>query len=83
MITRTPDFPADALQCLRAGRGQEAMGRLPLPHRFPRPELKAQEVERDDREVSPTVRVLAVDDFRLVRMQRQLASRQAIYKRAP
>src|SRR6516164_7813151 len=39
-----PDFPADALQCLRAGCGQEAMGRLPLPHRFPRPELKAQEV---------------------------------------
>src|SRR6516165_4871659 len=33
-----PDLPTDALQCLRTGRGQKAMGRLPLPHRFQRPE---------------------------------------------
>ena len=34
-----PDFPTDALQCLRTGCRQETMGRLPLPHRFARPEL--------------------------------------------
>src|SRR6516164_10435025 len=76
-----PDFPTDALQCLRTGCRQETMGRLPLPHRFPRPELKAQEVERDDREVATPVRVLAVDDLRLVRMQHQLARRKAVQKR--
>jgi hypothetical protein len=54
-----------------------------MPSDFPRPELKAQEVERDDREVATPVRVLAVDDLRLVRMQRQLARRKAVRQRTP
>ena len=79
----TPDFPADARQRLGAGCGQEAVDRLPLPYRFPGAKLKAQEVERDGRKVAAPVRILAVDDFRLFRMQRQLAGRKAIRERTP
>ena len=78
-----PDFPADTLQCLRAGCGQEAMGRLPLPHRFPRPELETQEVKCDHRKAAAPVHILAVDDLRLLRMQPRLASRKAVRKRTP
>ena len=78
-----PDLSADALQRLRAHCGQKAVDRLPLPHRFPGPELKAQEVERDRRKVATPVRVLAVDDLRLLRMQHELARRKAVSKRLP
>jgi len=48
------------------------------PHRLPGAELKAQKVERNDGKVTPPVRILAVDDLRLFRMQHQLAGREAI-----
>ena len=40
------------------------------PHRLPGPKLESQKVERDDREVAASVRILAVDDLRLLGMQR-------------
>src|SRR6476620_886441 len=76
------DFPADALQRLRAGGGLKAVREDTLvsfpPHRLPSAELKAQKVERNDGKVAPPVRILAVDDLRLFRMQHQLAGREAI-----
>src|SRR6516165_3100739 len=76
------DFPADALQRLRAGSGLKAVREDTLvalpPHRLPSAELKAQKVERNDWKVAPPVRILAVDDLRLLRMQHQLAGGEAI-----
>jgi hypothetical protein len=63
---------ADALERLWAGCGLKAVREdtLPvsLPHRLPGSELETQEIERDDRKVAPPVRILAVDDLRLLGM---------------
>ena len=53
------------------------------PHRLPGTELKAQKIERDVGEVAPSVRILAVDDLRLLRMQHQLVGRKAVSKSTP
>ena len=47
---------------LEAGR---SCASRPRPHRLPA-EPKSQKVERDDREVAASVRILAVDDLRLL-----------------
>src|SRR5947208_3000215 len=79
----SPDCPADGLQRLWAGGGHEAMRvDMPLPHRFPCSETEAEKVERLVREVATPVRIFAVDDFCLLRMQHQLARRKAVGKRA-
>ena len=79
-----PDRPADERQRLRTGRGHEAMrGDMPLPHRLPCSEHESEKVERLIWEVATPVRILAVDDFRLLGMQHQLAGRKAVGKRAP
>src|SRR5438552_13402809 len=79
-----PDCLADGLQRLWAGGGQEAVRvDMPFPHRFPRSEIEAEKVERLVRKISTPVRILAVDDLRLLRMQHQLAGREAISKCTP
>ena len=80
----SPDRPADERQRLRAGRRHEAVrGDVPLPYRLPCSERESEKVERLVWEVTPPVRILAVDDLRLVGMQHQLAGRKAVGKRAP
>ena len=79
-----PDRPADGRQRLRAGRRHEAArGDVPLPHRLPRLEHEPEKVERSVREIAVPVRILAVNDLRLLRMQHQLAGRKAVGKLAP
>src|SRR5262245_49029054 len=79
-----PNCSADGRQRLRTGGGQEARKGLTSPsQRFPRSERKPEKVERLVRKVATTVRILAVDDLRLLRMQHQLAGREAILQRAP
>src|SRR5450830_720787 len=79
-----PDFPADGRECLRAGGGHEAVrGDMTLPHRFPRSETETEKIKRLVREFATPVRILAVDDLRLLGMQHQLAGREAVGKRAP
>ena len=77
-----PDCPADALQRLRAGCREKAVRKDALaafrPHRLPGSKLETQEVERNDRIVTSPIRILAVDDLRLLRMQYQLAGGKAI-----
>ena len=65
-----PDRPADGRQRPRAGRRHEAVrGGTSLPHRFPRSEPETEKIERSVREVATPVRILAVDDSCLLRMQ--------------
>src|ERR1700737_3069206 len=79
-----PNCSADGRQRLRTGGGQEARKGLTSPsQRFPRSERKPEKVERLVRKVATAVRILAVDDLRLLRMQHQLAGREAIVQRAP
>ena len=79
-----PDCLADGLQRLWAGGGQEGVrADVTWPHRFPRSEIEAEKVERLVRKIFMPVCILAVDDLRLLRMQHQLASREAVRKRTP
>ena len=78
-----PDFPADGRECLRADSWHEAARGETLPHRFPRSETKTEKIKRLVLEVATPVRILAVDDFCLLRMQYQLAGRKAVGKRPP
>ena len=79
-----PDRPADGLQRLRTGRGHEAMrGDMPWPHRLSCSEHESEKFKRLVREVATPVRILAIDDLRLLGMQDQLAGRKAVSKRAP
>src|SRR5437868_11515303 len=72
------------LQRFRTCRRQERDAELPtVPDRRPRPKLIAEEVKRLDRIVSPPVRILAVDELRLLRMQSQPAGRDACPQGAP
>src|SRR3974377_703446 len=82
-----PNFSADALQCLRADSGletvrEDASVRLHPPY-LPGSKLEAEKVEVDVGEVVLPVRILAVDDLRLLWMQHQLADREAVGNRAP
>src|SRR5437588_8520852 len=71
-------------QRLRTGGRQEARkGPTSPSQRFPRPECEPEKVERLVRKVAQTVRILAVDDLRLLGMQHQLAGRKAFPQRAP
>src|SRR6516225_4103908 len=79
-----PNCSADGRQRLRTGGGQEARkGPTSPSQRFPRPECKPEKVERLVRKVAPAVRILAVDDLRLLRVQHQLAGREVILQRTP
>src|SRR5438045_8928766 len=79
-----PNCSADGRQRLRTGGRQEARKGLTSPsQRFPRPECKPEKVERLVRKVAPPVRILAIDDLRLLGMQHQLAGRKAFLQRAP
>src|SRR5438445_1334071 len=74
-----PNCSADGRQRFRTGGGQETRKGLTSPsQRFPRSERKPEKVERLVRKVATAVRILAVDDFRLLGMQHQLAGRKAI-----
>src|SRR6516164_3195737 len=74
----TPNCLADGRQRLRTDGGQEARKGLTFPsQRLPRPECKPEKVERLVRKVATAVRILAVDDPRLLGMQHQLAGRKA------
>src|ERR1700746_22016 len=81
------DFPADARQCLRTDGGlktvrEDAPVRL-HPHYLSGSKLVAEKVKVDVGKVGAPVDILAVDDLRLLRMQHQLAGRQAVGNRAP
>src|SRR5215467_5675941 len=81
------DFPADAGQCLWASGGlktvrEDAPVRL-HPHHLSGSKLEAEKVKVDVRKVAAPVDILAVDDLRLIRMQHQLAGRQAVGNCAP
>src|SRR5881396_768120 len=78
-----PDRPADGRQRLRAGCRHEAVRGAPSPYRLPRSKHETEKVERLAREVAAPIRILAVNDLRLLRMQHQLAGRKAVGKRAP
>src|SRR3984957_267597 len=79
-----PDGLADGRQRLWAGGGKEARKRTaPSSQRFSRSEFEPEKVKRLVWEVTAPVRILAVDDLRLLRMQHQLAGREAVGKRAP
>src|SRR6516162_8801271 len=81
------DFLADARQCLRASGGlktvrEDASVHL-HPHYLSGSKLEAEKVEADVGEVAAPVHILAVDNLRLLRMQHQLADREAAGNRAP
>ena len=79
-----PNCSAHGLERRRTRRGHEAMRRdVPLPDRFPCSECEAEEVERLVRIIAAPICILAVDDLRLLRMQHQLADREAVGNRAP
>jgi hypothetical protein len=79
-----PDCLADGRQRLGASGGQEARkGTTPSSQRFSRSEFEPEKVKRLVWEVVAPVRILAVDDLRLLRMQHQLAGREAVGKCAP
>src|SRR5262245_55766936 len=80
----SPDGPADGLQCFWTGSRPEAMHvAMPMPDRLPGSESEAKKIERLIRVIATPVHILAVDDLRLLRMQRQLADREAIRQRLP
>ena len=83
----TPNLSADALQRLRAGSGLETVredASVGLhPHDLPGSKLEAEKVEMDVGVVVLPVRILAIDDLRLLWMQHQLADREAVGNRAP
>jgi hypothetical protein len=54
-----------------------------LPHRLPRSKHETEKVERLIWEVTAPVRILAIDDLRLLRMQHQFAGRKTVGQRAP
>src|ERR1019366_4999307 len=63
-----PDNPTDGLQRFRAGRGQEGVSiEIAMPDRLPGSKRVAKKVERLVRVVPTPVRILAVDDLRLLR----------------
>ena len=81
------DIAADARQRLRTGGGletvrEDASVRL-HPHDLSGSKLEAEKVEVDVGEVASPVHILAVDDLRLLRMQHQLAGREAVGNRTP
>ena len=81
------DISADARQCLRADGGLETVREdAPVrlhPHYLSGSKLEAEKVKVDVGKVAAPVDILAVDDLRLLRMQHQLAGRQAAGNRAP
>ena len=81
------DFPADARQCLWASSRlktvrEDAPVRL-HPHHLSGSKLEAEKVKVDVGKVAAPVDILAVDDLRLLRMQHQLAGREAVGNRTP
>ena len=56
---------------------------MPMPDCLPGSKREAKKIERLVLVVPTPVHILAVDDLRLLRMQRQLANRKAIRQRLP
>jgi len=54
-----------------------------VPDRFPRPKHVAEKVEGLVRKITTSVPILAIDEFRLLRIENQLAGRKAILQRTP
>src|SRR6516164_3101380 len=81
------DFPADARECPRANGGLKTVRKdAPVrlhPHHLSGSKLEAEKVKVDVGKVAAPVDILAVDDLRLIRMQHQLADRQAVGNCAP
>src|SRR3981081_4899361 len=73
----SPNRSADARQRFWTGSGHEAVSRPSVPHRLPGSKLEPEKVEMCVGKVAPPVRILAIDDLRLLGMQLQLASRKA------
>jgi hypothetical protein len=67
---------------LAAGR-KHAKARRPLPNAFLARNVNPRKSSDWFGKVAAPVRILAVDDLRLLRMQHQLAGRKAILQRAP
>src|ERR1700739_3692366 len=84
MVQRpAPDCPANGRQRFRTSGGHEAVRGFSVPNGFPGSKLKAKKIKVDVGKFVTSVCILAVDDLRLFRMQRQLAGRETIHKRAP
>src|SRR5438874_1733721 len=81
------DIATDTRQRRRAGGGLETVGEdaaLRLhPHDLPGSKLEAEKIEVAVGEIAAPVHILAVDDLRLLRMQHQLAGREAVGSRTP
>jgi len=68
------DGSADRLQSTGTDCGHEAVGvKAAWPYRLSCPEGEPQEIKRDKGVVALPIGILAIDDLRLFRMQRQLA----------
>src|SRR5712675_673621 len=78
-----PNSTADARQRCRTGSRHEAVSWLSIPHRLPGSKLEPKKIEMRIGKVAPPVRVLAIDDLRLLRMQHQLAGPKAGSQCAP
>ena len=74
------DGLADRLESLAASRRTKRDAEPGSSARQPRPKRIAEEVELVIREIPASVIVLAIDDFRLVRMQRQSAFCETRFK---
>ena len=77
-----PDGPAHGLQRFSTSRRQETVRvDTTVPHRLPCPECKSQEIKRRMSIVASPVRILAIDDLRLLGMQFQPAGCKAMPQR--
>ena len=79
-----PDGPSDRLERGWASRGAERDAHPPVSFaHHPRPEHVAEKVEPKTRVIVASALILAVDDFRLLGMQRQSAVSKSSLKRRP
>ena len=77
------DSLPDRLESFAAGRRTERNAESLPPARQPRPKRIAEKIERVVWVVSASIIVLAIDDFGLIRMQRQRALREPLLQRCP
>ena len=77
------DSLPDRLESFAAGRRTERNAEPLPPARQPRPKRIAEKIEPVVWVVSASIIVLAIDDFGLIRMQRQRALREPLLQRCP
>ena len=77
------DSLPDRLESFAAGRRTERDAEPLPPARQPRPKRIAEKIEPMVWVVSASIIVLAIDDFGLIRMQRQRALREPLLQRCP